>query len=101
LAGGLELADLRSDVAELSVPVGVRRAFARLAVGLQAVPRGTQELPHQLVTDAVAQALERLRQGPGALRGPAQRGIRSARGGRLDQPLQIAPQCGVLVDGPL
>src|SRR4029453_13798108 len=42
------------DVAELRVPVGMRRSFACLLVGLQAVPRGSQQLGHQLVTDTVA-----------------------------------------------
>jgi hypothetical protein len=85
-------------VAELGVPVGVGRAFARLAVGLQAVPGGAQEFPHQLMADAVAHALERSGQGSHAFRGPAQRSVRGPRGSRLDQPLQIAPQRGVLVD---
>jgi hypothetical protein len=35
----------------------VRRPFARLLVGLQAVPGGGQQLGHQLATDAVAHGL--------------------------------------------
>src|SRR5919106_433814 len=38
LVRGLKPADLRGDVAELGVPVGVRRAFPRLAVGLKLYP---------------------------------------------------------------
>ena len=41
-APGLEVTDLRVDVAKLGVPVGVQRPFARLAVGLQAVAGGVE-----------------------------------------------------------
>jgi hypothetical protein len=101
LARGLELTDLRDDVAELGVPVRVRRSFARLAVGLQAVPCGAQQFSHQLVADAVPHTLQGLRQGPSALRGPAQGRVRGPRGRGLDQARQIAHQRGVLVDRPL
>ena len=90
--GRLEASDLRHDVAELRGPIEGRRRFARLLVGVHAVPGGGQQLGHQLVTDAVAHGLECPGQLPHALRGPAQWGVRVPRGGGLDQALQVAQQ---------
>jgi len=43
LAGGLECVDLPVDIFELSIPVRVVRAFAGLAVRLQAEPQPAQQ----------------------------------------------------------
>ncbi len=101
LARRLAVADVREDVAKLGVPVGVRRPFARLPIRLQTVSDGGQELGHQLVADAVAHAPQGPRQVPGALRRPPEGGLRIPRGRRLHQPVEVGPQRGVLVDGPL
>jgi len=92
----LEPSDLLVDVPELRVAVRVVRAFSGLAVGLQAVAGGRQELGHQLSAHGVAHGLERLGQVPHALRGPAQRRLRVARRGRLHQPFEVGQQCRIL-----
>src|SRR3989454_7108907 len=71
--------DLRVDVAELRVAVGMVVPLFHLTVALQAVPLHVQELGDFHVTDRMPLTGELRGEGPRALAGPAQRRLRIAR----------------------
>jgi len=91
----LELTNPGVDVLELGVAVGMRRAFPRLAIGLQTVAGLVQERRHAVGTDGVMLAIQFLGQMPQALARPAQGRFRVAAGRRLNQPFQRGLKTGV------
>ena len=76
LPGALILCHRRSDVPELCVTVGMLRAFAGLARGLQAVVKLRQQIAHGALADLMALSIKLLGQSGCALAGPAQCGLR-------------------------
>jgi hypothetical protein len=69
--------------------------FHGLAVGLEAVAQVGQEPADGLMTDVVPPFRQGIRQIPGALASPQQRGHGIAAGGGIDQPLQVVKQAGI------
>ena len=88
--------DLRVDMAELRVAVGMVLAFFRLAVALQAVALLLQQLRDFHVTDRVLLPGQLRGQGPRALANPTQRGFRIAARFRIDQAIQCGRQTGIV-----
>ena len=95
LPSPLESTHLPVDVLELGVAIRMRRPFAGLAVGLQAVIQVVEQGGHCPVADAVALAFQFLGQVAGTLARPAERGLRIAAGGRLDEGFEVLDQGGV------
>jgi len=79
-ASRLERLHFSVDVLELGVAVGVARAFARLAVGLQAEAQATQQAAHQLLAGGEALLRQSCRQTTLALADPQQGSFRDHRG---------------------
>jgi len=84
----LKRLDLRVDVLELRIPVGMAGAFPGLAVGLQAEAELRQQPAHQLVADPESLLVQGLRQMTLALAHPQQRGLGIAPDRRDHQLLQ-------------
>ena len=66
----------------------MRRAFLGLAIGLQAVPQGREQVGHRLALHGVSLPAQRCCQLPHTHTGPAQGGLRVAAAGGLNQGLQ-------------
>jgi hypothetical protein len=88
LAPLLESPYWRVHVCDRRVPVGVRAALAGLAVGVQALLQGVQQMRHGPGTDTMPLPLKCLGQLPCALARPAQRGHGVPTGRWLNQGLQ-------------
>ena len=88
---------LSIDVLKLRVPVRMAGTFDGLPIRLQAVAQLLQQLTDLLMRDAMALSLQLRRQMAHALARPAQRRLRIASRGRLDQLLQVAQQCRVFI----
>ncbi len=84
--------DLRVDIFELGISVGMFRAFIRLAIGLAREPKLHQLLAHRIGTDRMPHLRERRRQLLHAFRHPDQGpyGIAQRRG--LHEPLKCRHQ---------
>ena len=93
----VEAAHRLVDVLELGIAVGVRGAFARLAVGLQAVPRLLQQGGHGAVGDRMVLPGQFLRQLGGAFARPAQGRFTMAARQGSDQAFQGPQQSGIRV----
>jgi hypothetical protein len=92
---GQRPADLRVDVLELRVAVGMIRAFLGLPGPLQPVVHRAQKLRDLLMADRMLLARELRRQRPCALAGPTQRRLRVTPRQRLHQGVQRSRQLGV------
>ena len=84
----LEARRLGVDVLELSIAIGMLVAFARLAVGLQAVAGFVQQPRHRTIADPMALTGQLRRQPASALAGPTQGRHRIAPRQRFQQRLQ-------------
>src|SRR5579871_3148658 len=82
------------DVAKLRIPIRMRLAFARLAVGLQTVAGLLQQMPYRRRSNGIALSAQFLCQPSRALAGPAQRRHRIASTVRFDQALQCRFESG-------
>ncbi len=90
--------DLRVDVAELRVAVGMVLALLGFAVALQAVALLAQQLRDLHVTDRVLLPGQLRGQSPRAFANPAQRRLRIAARFRIDQAVQRDQQMGIVGD---
>ena len=95
LAGGLAGFHPRVDVFELGVAVGVARALAGLAVGLQAEAEPAQQSADQLLAGGEAALGQRASEVALALADPQQGGLGIATDGRLHQLAQSLQQAGL------
>src|SRR6478672_7282846 len=86
---------------ELSIPIRVAVAFARLAIGLKAVAHIIEQLADQRAADLMTLRLKLLRQPAHALARPEQRRLRIAARGRLNQRAEIRKQRRILRNMPL
>ncbi len=96
VAGGQARLGRRIEVSKLGVTVEMLRPCARLAVGLQTIPPLVQQLRYLLIADAMPLPPQLGGQPAHTLARPAQRRLRIAPRARLDQPLQVRPQRGVV-----
>src|SRR5215208_6829287 len=95
LAGGLPSLHLRVDEFELGVAVGVARALAGLAVGLQAEAEPAQQSADQLLAGGEAALGQRASEVALALADPQQGGLGIATDSRLHQLAQSLQQAGL------
>lgn len=80
---------------ELRIAIRVGAAFLRLAVRLQAIPKGMQQLAYQLMRHLVAHALQFFGQLAHAFARPAQWRFRVSPRHRLYQALQVFAELGI------
>src|SRR3989442_708900 len=92
LFSALKLLDTRLDILELGIPIGMRAARARFAIGLETIVLLMEERPITTLTKRMSGFPQLLGQARGTLTGPAQRGLRISARGRLYQLIQGIPQ---------
>src|SRR4029077_14442820 len=84
------------DVFELRIPVRVTVTLTRLAIALQAVAHAIEQGANQRATNPMALRPKLFCQPPDALARPAQRRLRIAATGWLDQSAEVAQQRRIL-----
>jgi hypothetical protein len=92
LAGGLMRFDLRGDVFELRVAIGMASAFLALAIDLTAIAEAFEQLGNPARRNAMSHLAQRRGELGVAFRHPQQRSHRIAERRRLEQPPQVFQQ---------
>ena len=92
LAGGLMRFDLRVDVLELRVAIGMASAFLALAIDLTPIAEAFEQLGNPARGNAMSHVAQRRGEFGVAFRHPQQRSHRIAERRRLEQPPQVFQQ---------